>query len=196
MSTALQLHWIHKRVIGRDPQFSRLITAAVFGVDCDAGFLVQVPCIQRPGQPDLVKNLHSYLYLRSDDLPSAADEDIDMDDSPTEQPTARLRWKLPKAHAKLNRQLGTVQFDGILGFDGHKATHLDNQFTLFYVKQAHAKHKYPPNSLVAKLAQKYYHTCAREFNGGVLVVKNAASEHAKATHVTQEDMSVIRVLVG
>ncbi|KAH7905991.1 hypothetical protein BJ138DRAFT_1117980 [Hygrophoropsis aurantiaca] len=196
MSTALQINWISNRLRSRDPRFPRLVTAAIFGVDCDAGFTVQVPCTQRPGDPDWVTKLLSYLYLCPVALPDTADEEVDSDDSPTDQLLEIVHWKPPKGHKKLERQIASVRLDSILGVEGQTAARLENPFTLFYVKQSHAVATYPLNTLVAKLAQKHYPARARAFYGGVLVVKNAVTDHQKATHVTQEDMGIIRVLVG
>ncbi|KAH7905651.1 hypothetical protein BJ138DRAFT_1105808 [Hygrophoropsis aurantiaca] len=196
MSTALQINWIRNRVLSREPRFPCLITAAIFGVDCDAGLFVQVPCTQRPGESDLVSKLLAYLYLCPVDLPDAADEEVDLDDSVVDYPFEQLRWKLPKGHKKFKQQIASLKFESILGLDGQTSAHLENPFTLFYVKQARAQATYPRNELVAKLARKHYPPRARAFHGGVLVVKNRIDDHKKVTHITQEDMSVIRVLVG
>ncbi|KAH7906869.1 hypothetical protein BJ138DRAFT_1182811 [Hygrophoropsis aurantiaca] len=188
MSTALQINWISNRVLNREPRFPRLITAAIFGVDCDAGFFVQLPCTQRPGESDLVSKLLAYLYLCPVDLPDTADEEVDEDDSVVDYPIKQLRWKLPKGHKKFKQQIASLRIDSILGLDGETAAQLENMFTLFYVKQSHAEATYPRNNLVAKLGQKHYPARAGAFYGGVLVVKNPVGDHKKATHITQEDM--------
>ncbi|KAH7903735.1 hypothetical protein BJ138DRAFT_1120098 [Hygrophoropsis aurantiaca] len=195
MSTAIEVEWIRKRILCKVPKFPDLITAVIFGAQCDAGLIVQVPIRRGSRSANSSAKILSQLYLCPTRLPQGAGDEVDSDDSYLNEPAVTIPWKLTKRQDGCSAYVSSVVLDSVVGVNGEKAMNLENPFTFYYVNQAHAAVTYPRNDLVEDIARIHYPNPPQNYNlhGGVLVVKHARGNLRKVVHMTQEDTSVVRV---